>query len=189
MPDPFSWIAPWYDILARFPDPAPLQRLLRLQAGQRLLDLGGGTGRLTQRLTGVEVVVCDLSAGMARQSQRKGLATCQGRAEALPFAGASFDAVLVADAFHHFSGQHEAAQEMLRVVRPGGRLVVIEPDIRHRAIRLVMRAERLLGMDSRLLPLDDLRALFSAAGGAVVAAEEEGLSVRLAISSVRPSAR
>jgi demethylmenaquinone methyltransferase/2-methoxy-6-polyprenyl-1,4-benzoquinol methylase len=189
MPDPFSRIARWYDALARIPDPAPLQRLLDLQAGQRLLDLGGGTGRMTQHLSGVKVIVCDLSAGMARQSHRKGLPTCQGRAEALPFGGAAFDAVLVVDAFHHFRDHREAAQEMLRVVRPEGRLVLVEPDIRRPFIRLVALGERLLGMDSRFFPLDEMRAMLGAAGGAVVSVEEERLSVRLVVRESSPPTR
>jgi demethylmenaquinone methyltransferase/2-methoxy-6-polyprenyl-1,4-benzoquinol methylase len=170
----FDRIARLYDHVARPPDPAPLLGLLRTAPGGRVLDLGGGTGRVGQVLAGRSVTVCDLSAPMARRARDKGLLSCQGRAEALPFASGVFDAVLAVDAFHHFAGQEAAVREMLRVVQPGGRVVVVEPDIRHPVVRLVALAERLLGLTSHMRPAEDLGALFQRAGGQVVAVERLG---------------
>lgn len=183
MPDLFNLIARWYDQLFHFLDTGPLLRLLDLAPGQRVLDVGGGTGRVAQTLEGVRVVVCDASAGMARQARHKGLLACRGCAERLPFADGAFDALLVVDAFHHFSGHGQAAREMLRVLRPGGRLVVEEPDIRQPTVRLIALGERLLGMGSRFLSLEELGVLFERAGGAVTATETgEKASVRLVVT-------
>jgi len=183
MPDPFDLLGRWYDRLFGVPEAGALARLLGVEPGQRVLDLGGGTGRVAQFLAEMQVVVCDLSAGMAREARRKGLLTCRGRAEALPFGDAAFDAVLVVDAFHHFAGQQEAAREMLRVLRPAGRLVLEEPDVRRPAIRLVGLGERLLGMESHMLRLEELQDLFQAAGGAAVDRGTAGAAIRLVIVS------
>ncbi|MGC8874158.1 MAG: class I SAM-dependent methyltransferase [Chloroflexia bacterium] len=168
----FDRAARLYDLLAHPPDPTPLLEMLGTPPGGRILDLGGGTGRVGQVLAGRHVTVCDLSGPMVQRARDKGLMSCQGRAEALPFASGTFDGVLVVDAFHHFAGQEAAAREMLRVVRPAGRVVVVEPDIRHAVVRLVALGERLLGMTSRMRPVEEMEALFRAAGGHVVAVQQ-----------------
>ncbi len=179
MPDPFSFVARFYDRFAGRPDPGPLPQLLDLRPGRRLLDLGGGTGRLVQSLDGVRLVVGDLAAGMVRQAHGKGLPACQSRAEALPFGDGTFHSILVSDAFHHFADQRRAVGEMLRVLRPGGRLVIQEPDIRRPGARLVSWGERLLGMSSRMLAPAELGALLSHHSGQVLAIQEIGFSFRL----------
>jgi demethylmenaquinone methyltransferase/2-methoxy-6-polyprenyl-1,4-benzoquinol methylase len=182
MPDPFSWIARYYDRFAGQPDTTDLQRLLALPSNGRLLDLGGGTGRMSQELDAGQVVICDPAAGMVQQARSKGLLACQGPAERLPFATDTFDGVLVVDAFHHFTEQPLAVREMLRVLRPAGRLVIIEPDIRRPLMPLLSWAERRLGMASRMLTPQELGALVIAVGGEVLAVEEELLSYRLVSS-------
>ncbi len=163
MADCFDAAAPWYDRVFRFRDPAPLLGLLNLEAGQSLLDLGGGTGRVAQSFAGVRVVVCDLSAGMLRQARHKGLVACRGRAESLPFGDGTFDRVLAVDSLHHFQDQSLAAREAVRVLRPGGRLVLEEPNLCHPLIWGVVLGERLLRMGSRFYTPRGLSALFEAA--------------------------
>ena len=180
MPDPFSWVARYYDRFAGRPDTTALRRLLALPSGGRLLDLGGGTGRMSQGLDAAPVILCDPAAGMVEQARRKGLLACQGPAEQLPFADGAFDGVLVVDALHHFGDQPRAVREILRVLRPAGRLVIIEPDIRHPLMPLLSWGERRLGLSSHLLPPQALGALVAAAGGQVLAVEEEAFSYRLA---------
>jgi ubiquinone/menaquinone biosynthesis C-methylase UbiE len=186
MPDPFSWIARHYDRFAGRPDTTALRRLLALPSEGRLLDLGGGTGRMSQELDSVQVVICDAAAGMVQQARLKGLLACQGPAERLPFADSVFDGILVVDAFHHFSNQQRAIEEMLRVLRPAGRMVIVEPDIRRPLMPLLSWGERRLGMSSRMLPPLELGRLVTAAGGEVLAIEEEMFSYRLAAGGVSP---
>ena len=181
MPDLFDLTARWYERVFRFLDPGPLLERLALQPGERLLDLGGGTGRIAQHLDKARVVLCDPSAGMAREARRKGLSTCRGRAEALPFGEDVFDALLVVDAFHHFQEHQRAIEEMLRVLRPGGRIVIEEPDIRRPAVKLIALGERILGMGSRFFRPEELRTMVEAAGGEVVAGEVDGFNLRLTV--------
>ncbi len=67
------------------------------------------------------------------------------RAEAMPFNSDEFDAVIVSDAFHHFRNQPGAAAEMVRVVREGGGITVLELDPAGLGMRLLILAEKLLG--------------------------------------------
>jgi demethylmenaquinone methyltransferase/2-methoxy-6-polyprenyl-1,4-benzoquinol methylase len=180
MADPFSRIARYYDRLFGLPDVLTMRRLVALPAGGRLLDLGGGTGRVSQAWPCASVVICDPADGMVEQSRRKGLVVCQGVAERLPFADCAFDGILVVDAFHHFRAQQPAVREMLRVLRPSGRLLIAEPDIRRPLMPLLSWGERRLGMSSKMLAPAALGALVTASGGEVLAVEEGPFSYLLA---------
>ena len=90
---------------------------------RRVLDLGAGTGLLTEVLlrAGHEVVAVDPSAAMLRQLSARlpQVITAVGGAEALPVAVQSVDAVLAGQAAHWFEPV-PAAEQMRRVLRPGG---------------------------------------------------------------------
>ena len=171
-------MAPWYDRAFRFLGAAELQRLLDLRDGLSILDIGGGTGRVSDALTCRCVrVVLDASPGMLRQARAKELPTCYAVAERLPFADASIDRALMVDSLHHLNDQGLAVAEALRVLRPGGRLVIEEPNIRHRAIGVIAFVERLLPVRSRFLNSDDMAGLLRDAGGTVSAITGEGSTV------------
>jgi len=168
--DHFSLLAPFYDRVFNFLDPTRLRELLDLPAEGRLLDAGGGTGRVAQAFHGLvdRIVVTDLSVPMLRQAAGKdGLDLACAQAERLPFPDASFDRILVVDAFHHFCDQHQAAANLWRVLAPGGRLVIEEPNIETWPARLVALAERLVLMRSRFYSPRDMRRLFEVLGGRV----------------------
>jgi SAM-dependent methyltransferase len=98
---------------------------LRIAPGTTVVDLAAGTGKLTRLLvpTGATVVAVEPVAGMREQlrSLVPGVDVLDGRAEAMPVAGGSVDAVTVAQAFHWFRGP-EALAEIHRVLRAGGHL-------------------------------------------------------------------
>jgi len=98
--------------------------------GERVLDLAAGTGTSSQPFAdrGAQVVPCDFSIGMLRVGKRtrRRLGFTAGDATRLPFADHSFDAVTISFGLRNIVDPAAGLREMLRVTRPGGRLVVCE---------------------------------------------------------------
>ena len=176
MIDYFGFLAPIYD---RVIPPSDLNRLrdrLRLPTAGRLLDAGGGTGRVSSQLRHLvdEVIISDLSASMLKQAQVKGrLQPAQAHAERLPFPDASFDRVVVVDALHHFCNQRAAVGDLLRVLKPGGRLLIEEPDIQRLIVKFVAWGEKLALMHSHFIAAEQIRNMVTAQGYAA-AIERDG---------------
>src|SRR4051812_9562998 len=103
-----------------------------LSAGMRMLDVAVGTGLVASqatRLVGAPglVVGVDPSAGMiAASTGLAGVPLVQGRAEALPFADASFDFLSFGFALRHVDDVLTVFREFRRVLKPGGRLLMLE---------------------------------------------------------------
>ncbi len=161
--DHFDFIAPFYE---RVIPPVVVSRLVELAGlpvAGRLLDAGGGTGRVAQVLRGQagQVIVADASAGMVRQAAAKGgLRAALAHAERLPFPSASFERILMIDALHHVADQRQTAAEMWRALAPGGRIVIGEPDIRRWPVKLIALAEKVALMRSHFLAPDGILRLF-----------------------------
>ena len=143
----FDGIAPGYDrlnhLMSLGADRGWRRRALREavtpDTPQRILDIACGTGDFSlaiarrmhpdSRITGL-----DLSEGMLAVMREKvaraglsGRISClQGDSEALPFPDGSFDVVTIAFGIRNFEHREAALQEILRVLRPGGRLVILE---------------------------------------------------------------
>lgn len=100
--------------------------------GQRVLDVATGTGLMAaeaRRLVGADGVVIgvDASLGMLRQARAVlPIALIQGRAEALPLAAASVDHVTMGYALRHVEDLAATFAEYARVLRPGGRVLLLE---------------------------------------------------------------
>ena len=105
---------------------------LGLRAGMTLLDVATGTGlvaRAAARILGDPraVVGLDPSAGMLRQARRRVAGPLvQGQIEELPFECGSFDVVTIGYALRHAADLDVAFRECLRVLRPGGRILILE---------------------------------------------------------------
>jgi demethylmenaquinone methyltransferase/2-methoxy-6-polyprenyl-1,4-benzoquinol methylase len=103
-----------------------------LRAGMRVVDVGVGTGlvaREAARIAGDGALVTgiDPSAGMLMHAQvPAGVSLIEGRAEAIPFADASFDFLSMGYALRHVSDLSTAFHEFYRVLKPGGRICVLE---------------------------------------------------------------
>jgi ubiquinone/menaquinone biosynthesis C-methylase UbiE len=104
-------------------------RELRSPLARRILDVGGGTGILTERLArelDAELVCgCDFSLGMLEQAAgRQPGPMVQADAQHLPLTAGSVDAVVSTESFHWFPDPDAALAELRRVLAPGGRLLV-----------------------------------------------------------------
>ena len=134
----FDRIAPSYDLLNRVMtlrvDQRWRRRLVRdlaLHSGQRLLDLCAGTmdvaAEARRQQPGACVLGADFSLPMlARGAKKTGLPAAQADALALPFPDRTFDAVTVAFGMRNLEALDRGLAELGRVLRPGGRLGVLE---------------------------------------------------------------
>lgn len=100
------------------------------QRGERILDLAAGTGTSSAPFAeaGAHVVPCDFSIGMLEvgKQQFPGLDFTAGDGMALPFADGVFDAVTISFGLRNIHDPLQGLRELLRVTRPGGRIVVCE---------------------------------------------------------------
>jgi demethylmenaquinone methyltransferase/2-methoxy-6-polyprenyl-1,4-benzoquinol methylase len=103
---------------------------LDLRPGERLLDLAAGTGTSSEPFhdAGVLTAACDFSHGMLRVGRRRrpDLPFVAGDATRLPFADGVFDAVTISFGLRNVADPDAALNELRRVTRHGGRLVVCE---------------------------------------------------------------
>ena len=140
----FTSIAPRYDRFNRVAS-CGLDQVWRRQAviqggvapGHAVLDVCAGTGDLAilcaKRQEGQGLVAgIDMNREMLMRAQRKQrvkrlrIGWCQGDAEALPFPSATFDRVLIGFSTRNLSDLMTGLREMVRVLRPGGRLIILE---------------------------------------------------------------
>lgn len=113
--------------------------LAGVRAGQKVLDVAGGTGDLARQFAkrvgdkGL-VVLADINADMLDVGRRrlvdagvvKGVAWVRADAESLPFADNGFDVISIAFGLRNVSRKPRALESMLRVLRPGGQLLILE---------------------------------------------------------------
>ncbi|GGD38867.1 bifunctional demethylmenaquinone methyltransferase/2-methoxy-6-polyprenyl-1,4-benzoquinol methylase UbiE [Franconibacter helveticus 513] len=110
-----------------------------VRRGQSVLDLAGGTGDLTakfSRLVGESgrVVLADINDSMLKMGREKlrntgvvgNVEYVQANAEALPFPDNTFDCITISFGLRNVTDKEKALRSMFRVLKPGGRLLVLE---------------------------------------------------------------
>lgn len=140
----FHHLTPLFDFVAAVAvrDRAIKRRVLEhaaISGGEDVLDVGCGTGTLAveaaQAAPGVSVTGLDADPSILARARKRAAAAGleigfdEGRSTTLPYADASFDLVLSTLFFHHLpdEGKRQTADEIARVLRLGGRLVVADP--------------------------------------------------------------
>ncbi len=107
--------------------------------GQTILDLAGGTGDLTMKFSRIvgdqgKVILSDINSSMLNVGRDKlldhgyarNIEYVQANAEALPFADNTFDCITIAFGLRNVTDKQKALDSMTRVLKPGGRLLVLE---------------------------------------------------------------
>ncbi|MFB0954612.1 MAG: bifunctional demethylmenaquinone methyltransferase/2-methoxy-6-polyprenyl-1,4-benzoquinol methylase UbiE [Aeromonadaceae bacterium] len=110
-----------------------------LRPAQKVLDLAGGTGDLTARFSRIvgergEVVLADINDSMLKVGRDKlrnlglvdNIRYVQANAEALPFPDNHFDLITIGFGLRNVTDKEKALASMFRVLKPGGRLLVLE---------------------------------------------------------------
>jgi demethylmenaquinone methyltransferase/2-methoxy-6-polyprenyl-1,4-benzoquinol methylase len=169
----FEWLAPLFDLVHPGADADELAAGLALadRDVERVIDVGGGTGRAVRAIRADERAVVDAARSMLARAHRYGLGAIRGDATRLPVASESVDAVLVVDALHHFPDARATIREVARVLRPGGVVVLREFDPSTLRGRAVVGFEHLVGFDSAFFAPDELTTVLTDAGLAAMAPE------------------
>lgn len=132
----YAALAPTYERLWRHYLEATIGRTLKHlapRAGERILDVGCGTGlalaRLAETQNGLSLAGVDLSAEMLERARRRlpqAVLLARGAAHRLPFASVSFEAVITSNMLHFLADPARMLDETARVLAPGGRLIVTD---------------------------------------------------------------
>jgi SAM-dependent methyltransferase len=189
-PDPGVWISA-LDRLREDPSYAAYKRrlseLIDPRPGGRYLEVGCGTGSDAMTFGerfGVDVVGVDASSAMVAEAARRGLQEAVlADAHSLPFPSASFDGAWADRTVQHLADPDVAVGELVRVVRPGGTVLVADPDYATQVVNVPDQelATRVLAFKLRRRHASlahQMSRLFTQAGLTSVAVEVAPIVVR-----------
>ena len=169
---------------------------LELKGNERVLDLATGTGRfarpVAQHLKGGKIIGLDEALAMLRVAKEQkekeaipGFLSTAGVAEAFPFLDGTFDRAFTAFALHHFGRPPLMMREAHRVLRPGGRFVILDPvvvtaeypldEAIHNLINQILRSAH--GDYFHYHSAEDIRDLLTRAGFGIIRAQVHNFSV------------
>ena len=128
----------WDDMRQAFFSEAVREKAMSIasiQAGRLAADIGAGTGFVTEALIekGLKVIAVDQSETMLAEMKgrfggHEGIDYRRGEAESLPIADSTADYVFANMYLHHVQSPPQAIKEMVRILKPGGRLVITDLD-------------------------------------------------------------
>ena len=175
-----------YAVAHRVTEAERLARMVSAGLNDRAVDLACGPGTLALRFAHHVLWICGLDLtpailALARNNAKKdglsNLFCVLGDAQALPFGDGSLDIAVTSYSLHHISDPAKVLNEMARVVKPGGRVGVLDivvpedPKIRELNHRIEYTRDH---SHSRSLSRSDFEKIFSAAGLHIVATEVHG---------------
>jgi ubiquinone/menaquinone biosynthesis C-methylase UbiE len=165
----FNVIAGLYNKLADFSLTDEFRQSLAIPCEGIMLDVGGGTGRVAKAVRGLvkNVIVIDISLAMMRYAVDNDLSCVDAPSECLPFPTDSIDRILMLDSLHHIRDQKATAGELWRVLKPGGRITIIEPNIHLFGVKMLAVGEKLLLMRSHILTGEKIAGLFGQSSASV----------------------
>ena len=158
-----------------------LAEMLVLKGDERILDVATGTGRVARpvakrltggRIIGVDQAIAMLDVGHQHKDAIPAYYQSAGAADALPFKSNSFDRAFVSFSLHHFGNPSGVVHEVLRVLKNGGRFVVLDPIIEEAkdSVDIALEAKinqvfrRTHGNDFRFHTASSIQRLLSKAG-------------------------
>jgi ubiquinone/menaquinone biosynthesis C-methylase UbiE len=173
----FNRLAPEWNGMSEL-DPAVRNHFSRfgIHPGERVLDLGAGTGRssaILSKMTGRDglTVAADFAVGMLSEAKKDGFSPVTADVHTLPFDDESFDKVLCFSAFPHFRDQLASLVEMRRILKPGGRALILHVVSSAKMNAFHAGLEGCVRHD-RLPDLETLGRMFTQANLSTVALEE-----------------
>lgn len=166
--DIFSRIAHKYDKIVGPFDFDKVKNYLQLEKDSLLLDLGGGTGRVSIFLTNHvnECIVFDRSFEMLQQARFKSreFLLVQGLSELLPFKTNSLKQIFLNDALHHIKMQKETLKACYSVLSPKGKLIIREFDRKYFWNIFMLLFEKIMRFGSKFFTPDELAELCKESG-------------------------
>lgn len=163
----FDKIAPLYDsgmkLLGLYKHKT-IERYLKPVKDDMILDIGGGTGFIANKLSAnaKRVIVVDISEKMLKKAARyNNIETCLTDALNMPFGDNSFDAIYCTDAMHHIKKHEELIKEINRLLKPNGRVVIIDFKTTGILGKLLKWIELTFIDDSKFVEPDELTRLMA----------------------------
>ncbi len=135
-----------------------------VEEGRMAADIGAGTGFITEGLVrkGLQVVAVDKSKAMLKEMKKKFKSSvnyCVGDAERLPISDKSVDYVFANMCLHHVESPLKAIREMVRILKPRGKLVITDMDEHNFKILRDVHHDRWMGFKR-----EDIKQWFKEAG-------------------------
>ena len=160
--DHFNFLGPIYDLIFGRSKNLEIVKLADVNDGHQVLDVGGGTGRISVLLKkkNANVFIADSAMNMIRQAQDKGIHTVNAASEKLPFRDASFDRIVMVDTFHHVENQEITLNEMWRLLAKDGKIIIEEPNVHNLIVKMIALGEKLLLMRSHFVPPERIAERF-----------------------------
>jgi len=164
----FDILAPVYELILGNEISSAFMELLDLHEDYQVLEVGAGTGRISQNLidTVQSVWIVDPSVKMLQEARNRypRLKVLKSYAEDLPFPANCFDLVISYDSFHHWDHHQTAINELYRVTKAGGRCIIAEINPLHRRGYFIKLMEEVFRMKSIFFSPKDLETQLYVAG-------------------------